>query len=60
MAAITGSYLAGLFIAMTPEREKVVVDLHPLLNSFFGPLFFVSIGMEVNARNLAGAWLSLP
>jgi len=46
MAAITGSYLAGLFIAMTPEREKVVVDLHPLLNSFFGPLFFVSIGME--------------
>jgi len=35
MAAITGSYLAGLFIAMTPEREKVVVDLHPLLNSFF-------------------------
>ena len=54
MAAITGSYLAGLFIAMTPEREKVVVDLHPLLNSFFGPLFFVSVGMQVNAWNLGG------
>ena len=54
MAAITGSYLAGLFIAMTPEREKVVADLHPMLNSFFGPLFFVSIGMEVNAWNLGG------
>lgn len=55
MAAITGSYLAGLFIAMTPEREKVVVDLHPMLNSFFGPLFFVSVGMEVNAWHLGGS-----
>lgn len=55
MAAITGSYLAGLFVAMTPEREKVVVELHPMLNSFFGPLFFVSIGMEVNAWHLGGS-----
>ena len=56
MAAITGSYLAGLFIDMTPEREKVVVDLHPMLNSFFGPLFFVSVGMEVNAWHLGGSF----
>ncbi len=41
---------------MTPEREKVVVDLHPMLNSFFGPLFFVSIGMEVNAWHLGGSF----
>lgn len=54
MAAITGSYLAGLYVAMTPEREKVVVDLHPMLNSFFGPLFFVSVGMEVNVWHMGG------
>ena len=55
MAAITGSYLAGIFVAMAPERERVVADLHPLLNAFFGPLFFVSIGMEVNAWHLGGS-----
>lgn len=54
MAAITGSYLAGLFVAMTPNREKVSQDVHPMLNSFFGPVFFVSIGMEVNAWHLGG------
>ena len=54
MAAITGSYLAGLYVAMTPEKEKVIADLHPMLNSFFGPLFFVSVGMEVNAWHMGG------
>jgi Kef-type K+ transport system membrane component KefB len=54
MAAITGAYLAGLFVAMTPSRERVSLDVHPLLNSFFGPVFFVSIGMEVNAWHMGG------
>jgi len=54
MAAITGSYLAGLFVAMTPNREKVSQEVQPMLNSFFGPVFFVSIGMEVNAWHISG------
>lgn len=54
MAAITGSYLAGLFVAMTPQREKVSEDVQPILNSFFGPVFFVSVGMEVNAWHVGG------
>jgi Kef-type K+ transport system membrane component KefB len=54
MAAITGSYLAGLFVAMTPQREKVSEDVRPMLNSFFGPVFFVSVGMEVNAWHVGG------
>lgn len=54
MAAITGAYLAGLFVAVTPQRQKVSEDVHPLLNSFFGPVFFVSIGMEVNAWHVGG------
>jgi Kef-type K+ transport system membrane component KefB len=49
MAAITGAYLAGLFVAQTPSQQKVATELHPMVNSFFGPLFFVSIGLEVNA-----------
>jgi Kef-type K+ transport system membrane component KefB len=54
MAAITGSYLAGLFVAMTPQRQKVSDEVHPMLNSFFGPVFFVSIGMGVNAWHVGG------
>jgi len=54
MAAITGAYLAGLFVAMAPNRQKVSEELHPMLNSFFGPVFFVSIGMEVNAWHVGG------
>jgi Kef-type K+ transport system membrane component KefB len=54
MAAITGAYLAGLFVAATPAREKVVQEIHPMVNALFGPIFFVSIGLEVNARNLTG------
>lgn len=54
MAAITGSYLAGLFVAMTPNRERVSEDVRPMLNLFFGPLFFVSLGMEVDAWRVGG------
>ena len=54
MAAITGSYLAGLFVAATPAHEIVNSDLRAMTSSFFGPLFFVSVGLAVNARELGG------
>lgn len=54
MAAITGAYLAGLFIAASPAHGEVIADLRSMTNSFFGPLFFASIGLEINARSLGG------
>jgi len=54
MASITGAYLAGLFVADTPTHKEVIDDLRSMSNSFFGPLFFVSIGLEINARQLGG------
>jgi len=54
MAAITGSYLAGLFVAGTDSHERVSQEILPMINSFFAPLFFVSIGMEVNIWDLRG------
>ena len=54
MAAITGAYIAGLFVAQTPAHQKVLQDLNPIIHSFFGPLFFVSIGLAVNARHVSG------
>ena len=55
MAAITGAYLAGLFVSLTSVREKVSQELHPMMNALLGPIFFVSIGLDVNARHLQGS-----
>ncbi len=57
MAAITGAYIAGLFVAQTPAHQKVLEELHPIIHSFFGPIFFVSIGLAVNARHVSGGML---
>ena len=54
MAAITGAYLAGLFVAATPEHAEVIQELRSMTNAFFGPLFFVSIGLSINAWDLGG------
>ncbi len=54
MAAITGAYLAGLFVASTPSHERVIEELRAMTNSFFGPIFLVSIGLDVNAWQAGG------
>ena len=52
MAAITGAYLAGLLISMTSSHQTISRELQPMINSFFAPIFFVSIGLEINARHI--------
>jgi Kef-type K+ transport system membrane component KefB len=54
MAPITGSYLAGVFVAATPARKEIVESVRAMCQSFFGPVFFVSIGLQVDARDLGG------
>ena len=52
VAAITGSYLAGVLIAQTPFKAKVDEGIHPLTYSMFVPIFFISIGLRANGREL--------
>ena len=52
VAAITGSYLAGLLIAQTPFKQQVDSGVHPLTYSMFTPIFFVNIGLQANGREL--------
>jgi Kef-type K+ transport system membrane component KefB len=61
MAAITGTFIAGLMFARTPEKSTIEVNMHALAYSFFVPIFFVSIGLEVNLRamNLDIFWIFL-
>jgi Kef-type K+ transport system membrane component KefB len=52
VAAITGSYLAGVLIAQTEFKKEIDAGIHPLTYSIFVPLFFISIGLEADARQL--------
>ncbi|MCB9136538.1 MAG: cation:proton antiporter [Anaerolineales bacterium] len=52
MAAITGSFLAGLMFARTPEKERLERGVGALSYGFFVPIFFVNIGLSVNVRDL--------
>ena len=52
MAAITGTFIAGLMFARTPEKKLIENNLHALSYAFFVPIFFVSIGLSVNLRTM--------
>ena len=52
MAAITGTFIAGLMFARTPEKQTIEANLHAMAYSFFVPIFFISIGLSVNLRNV--------
>jgi Kef-type K+ transport system membrane component KefB len=52
IAAITGAYIAGVLIAQTSFKQDVDRGIHPLTYSMFVPMFFISIGLQANARDL--------
>jgi Kef-type K+ transport system membrane component KefB len=61
MAAITGTFMAGLMFSRTPEKSSIESSLHSLSYAFFVPIFFVSIGLNVNLREfqLDSLWILL-
>ncbi len=61
MAAITGTFLAGLMFGRTPEKSVIETNLHSIAYAFFVPIFFVSIGLNVNLRQLGveSIWIFL-
>ena len=61
MAAITGAFLVGLFLARTPYKERIEAGISAMAYSFFVPIFFVNIGLEVNMRTIGGEalWFAL-
>jgi Kef-type K+ transport system membrane component KefB len=57
VAAITGSYMAGVLFAQTAFKSAINRGIHPLTYSIFVPVFFISIGLQANARELGAHWL---
>lgn len=57
MAAITGAFLAGLFLGRTTVKEEIEAGISAIAYAFFVPIFFVNIGLAVNLRAISGsAW----
>jgi len=57
MAAITGAFMLGLFLARTPYHTRIENGVSALAYGFFVPIFFVNIGLLVNMRGISGgAW----
>jgi Kef-type K+ transport system membrane component KefB len=59
MAAITGTFVAGLMFARAPEKERLMQGVSALAYGLFVPIFFVSIGLAVNIRDLESGALLL-
>lgn len=54
MAAITGAFFAGLWLGRTPEKERIQSGISAIAYGIFVPVFFINIGLSVNARLLTG------
>ncbi len=55
VAAITGAYLAGVLVAQSGYRHEIEHRLKAFTYALLVPIFFVSIGLQTNARSLAAA-----
>ncbi len=58
VAAITGAFLAGLFLARTSFVGQIEEGISALAYGFFVPIFLVNIGLQANLRDISGnLWL---
>jgi Kef-type K+ transport system membrane component KefB len=57
LAAITGAFIAGVGLGRSPLRDKIETKMRILTYGFLVPIFFVSIGLEANVREITGALL---
>jgi Kef-type K+ transport system membrane component KefB len=59
LAAITGAFLAGVGVSGSPLRDKTEAKIRTITYGFFVPIFFVSIGLQADARSIGGSSLAL-
>jgi Kef-type K+ transport system membrane component KefB len=59
MAAIIGAFMAGLFLARSPLKKRIEAGFTPLIYGVFVPVFFISVGLSANIRQLTAGDLGL-
>ncbi|HTM25902.1 MAG TPA: cation:proton antiporter, partial [Vicinamibacterales bacterium] len=52
VAAITGAYVAGVFLTSSRFKERIDQGVHPVAYSLLVPVFFISIGLRADARTI--------
>ncbi len=59
MAAIIGAFMAGLFLARSPLKDKIERGLASIAYGVFVPIFFINVGLSANVRQISvsGLWL---
>ena len=53
MAAIIGAFMAGLFLARSPLKQRIETGFSPLVYGVFVPIFFVSVGLSADVRQIS-------
>ncbi len=61
MAAITGSFIAGLMLARTPEKDRIEHGMFTFAYALLVPVFFVNIGLAIDLRQFQAqaVWFTL-
>ena len=59
MAMIIGAFMAGLFFARSPLKERIEREISPMTYGVFVPIFFVSVGLAADVRQLSSNSLAL-
>ena len=59
MAAIIGAFMAGLFLARSPLKDKIERGLSSIAYGVFVPIFFINVGLSANVREITGGDLLL-
>lgn len=58
IAAITGAFMAGLFLARTSQAGRIEQSISAMAYGFFVPVFLVNIGLQANLREVSGSlWI---
>ena len=58
VSVIIGAYFVGLMLSMTKLKDPIEANLTGIAELFFGPLFFMSIGLTLDLTNITGAVLT--
>jgi Kef-type K+ transport system membrane component KefB len=59
MAAIIGAFMAGLFLAHSPVKQRIQTEFVPVVYGIFVPIFFINVGLSADIRHLAAGSLLL-
>lgn len=57
MAAITGAFLAGMWLSRSSLKERISSSISVLAYGVFVPIFFINIGLSANLRQVSGGFI---